>query len=222
MSEKYTGQAQDRRYNGVDVDITYNVKRCIHAEHCVNQLAPVFDKQKRPWINPDAVAAGDIATIIGDCPSGALHYEHKDGGAVEAIPQRNIITLWQDGPLQFSGDLIMNGATVAIMSETRATLCRCGASNNKPFCDNSHKDIGFSAEVLDSQSIATDMLETGGSLTITALPDGPLQVEGNLEIHDQVGNILYAGTKTALCRCGGSSNKPFCDGTHTFNQFKAE
>ncbi len=77
MSEKYTGQAQDRRYNGVDVDISYNVKRCIHAEHSVNQLALVFDKQKRPWINPDAVAAGDITIMIGDCPSGALHYERK-------------------------------------------------------------------------------------------------------------------------------------------------
>jgi CDGSH-type Zn-finger protein/uncharacterized Fe-S cluster protein YjdI len=222
MSEKYTGQAQDRRYSGVDVDITYNVKRCIHAENCINQLAPVFDKQRRPWISPDGAVAGDVATMIGNCPSGALHYERKDGGAAEAIPERNIIMLWQDGPLQFNGELVINGATVAIASETRATLCRCGASQNKPFCDNSHKNIGFSAQVNDPQSISTDMAATGGSLNITALPDGPLQVEGNLEIRDEAGNTLYTGTKITLCRCGGSGNKPFCDGTHNSNQFQSE
>lgn len=220
MSEKYTGQ--DRRYTGLDADITYNVKRCIHAEHCVNELASVFDKLKRPWISPDGAVADEVAGMIVHCPSGALHYERKDGGAAEAVPERNIITLWTDGPLQLNGELNLTGTTVDLTSETRATLCRCGASNNKPFCDNSHKDIGFTAQVNDPQPVSVDVAATGGALNITALPDGPLQVVGNLEIRDEAGNMLYVGTKTALCRCGGSGNKPFCDGTHNTNQFKAE
>jgi CDGSH-type Zn-finger protein/uncharacterized Fe-S cluster protein YjdI len=219
MSEKYTGQ--DRRYTGLDVDITYTIKRCIHAEHCVNELASVFDKLKRPWISPDGAVADEVASMIVHCPSGALHYERKDGGAAEAVPERNIITLWTDGPLQFNGELNINGATVDLSGETRATLCRCGASHNKPFCDNSHKEIGFTAQVNDAQPVSMEMA-SGGTLNIKALPDGPLQIVGNLEIQDEAGNTLFTGTKTALCRCGGSANKPFCDGTHTTTQFIAE
>lgn len=137
MSEKRTG---DRRYTGTNGDITYNLKRCIHAEHCIHGLAQVFDKNARPWINADGASADEIAAAVIDCPSGALHYWRKDGGAVESIPEKNTIILWRDGPLQFTGDLRLDG------SETRATLCRCGGSNNKPFCDGTHKINGFKAE----------------------------------------------------------------------------
>jgi CDGSH-type Zn-finger protein/uncharacterized Fe-S cluster protein YjdI len=207
MTEK-----RDRRYTGTDVDITYNLKRCIHAERCVHQLAQVFDKNARPWINPDGATAEEIAATIRDCPSGALHYWRKDGGAAEAVPEKNTVIVWRDGPLQFTGDL-GDG-------ETRATLCRCGASHNKPFCDNTHKEIGFSAQ--EVEPIAAGVEITGGPLTITPRPNGPLKIEGNLEIRDEAGNTLFTGNETALCRCGGSGRKPFCDGTHNRIGFKTE
>lgn len=134
MDEKYTGKAQDRRYVGSDADILYNVKRCIHAEECIQRLASVFDAKKRPWITPTGAPVEAIVEVIPKCPSGALHYERKDGGLEETAPPENTITLWADGPVQFHGDLIIEGATVELKGETRATLCRCGASENKPFC----------------------------------------------------------------------------------------
>lgn len=221
MSEKYTGTAMDRRYEGSVVDITYSAKRCIHAEECVQRLAAVFDNKRRPWILPDAAAGDSIAQVVEQCPSGALHYARKDGGASEAVPTTNTLHVWHDGPLQITGDLQIIGATVAMQGETRVTLCRCGASQHKPFCDNTHKQTGFDGTTQPATTTVLPNTE-GGTLTITVNPSGSLKVEGGLTIYDEHGAVLFSGDKTWLCRCGGSSNKPFCDGTHKRNGFEAE
>ena len=221
MTEKYVGRTQDRRYSGEDVDITYSLKRCIHAKDCVNRLSEVFDIDKRPWINPDGTSADRVAEMVPLCPSGALHYDAKAGDVAETTPDKNIIQLWKDGPLQFTGNLTIQGASVDISDETRATLCRCGASENKPFCDNTHKEIDFHTEVTPVESRA-GLEVKGGNLVITATENGPYGVEGNLEIIDEQNNVIFAGNKTWLCRCGGSSKKPFCDGTHNKIDFTAE
>ena len=219
--EKYTGKADDRRYNGDDIDITYSLKRCIHAAECVNKLASVWDKNKRPWINANGAAADEIATVVHLCPSGALHYERKDGGAEEPTPAENRIILWHNGPLQVMGDLTLVGATVALEHETRATLCRCGASENKPFCDNAHKKINFEAGVTETVKV-DEHAPLDGQVTITPTANGSLLVEGNFRIETEDGNVIFTGSKTWLCRCGSSSSKPFCDGTHKKNNFQAE
>lgn len=222
MAEQYQGKVDDRRYAGDDVDITYSLKRCIHARECVNHLSSVFDVDKRPWINADGASAEKVATVIEMCPSGALHYERKDGGSDEAIPDTNRIILWHDGPLQIVGDLSIQGARVNIEQETRVTLCRCGASENKPFCDNAHKKIDFQAPEFISDKEPNFDADVSGKVTITATENGPLQIEGNFRIESQEGVVKYTGSKTWLCRCGQSSSKPFCDGTHNKIDFQAE
>lgn len=221
MTDTYTGRAQDKRYTGEDVDITYSTKRCIHAARCTANLSTVFDIKKRPWINPDGDSADNIAETITLCPSGALHFERKDGGASEPTPEINRIIVQKDGYIQLIGDLEINGASTAVENETRATLCRCGQSTNKPFCDNTHKEIDFETADLDVVKVADDA-EQGGKLIVTATENGPYKVEGNFQIEDEDGKIIFNGDKTWLCRCGGSSKKPFCDGTHNKNSFKAE
>jgi uncharacterized Fe-S cluster protein YjdI len=57
-------------------------------------------------------------------------------------------------------------------------------------------------------------------LELSASPDGPLLVTGGVRILDAEGTLLYEGERAALCRCGGSANKPFCDGTHKKNGFR--
>jgi len=222
MADKYTGKADDRVYSGENVDIRYSLKRCIHAKECVTRLSSVFDIEKRPWINPDGAEGDAVAEVLDLCPSGALHYDRKDGGAQEKTPENNTIILWHNGQLQFTGDLAIHGANVAIEDETRATLCRCGASDNKPFCDNSHKKIDFVAEPFEPAKEPDSAADTSGKVTITATENGPLQVEGNFKITDQDGTLLYTGSKTWLCRCGNSKSKPFCDGTHNKIGFKAD
>ncbi len=222
MTDKYQGKVDDRTYAGEDVDIQYSLKRCIHAKECVNHLSQVFDVNKRPWIDANGASGNAVAQVIDLCPSGALHYTRNDDGDSETTPEINQIILWHDGPLQVKGDLAIQGATVAIEDETRATLCRCGASANKPFCDNTHKKTGFVAEPFTpSKPVDTDA-DTSGKVTLTATKNGSLKVEGNFRIENIAGDILYTGSKTWLCRCGGSSSKPFCDGTHNTNGFEAE
>lgn len=222
MTDKYRGKVDDRTYQGDDVDIQYSLKRCIHAKECVNRLSDVFDVNKRPWIDANGASGDEVAHVVDLCPSGALHYTRKDDGAEESTPELNQIILWHDGPLQIKGDLSIQGATVAIEDETRATLCRCGASANKPFCDNAHKKIEFVAEPFVPNKDADTSADTSGKVTITATENGPLQVEGNFRIENMDGKVVYTGSKTWLCRCGASSSKPFCDGTHNNIGFEAE
>ncbi|MBX3066910.1 MAG: CDGSH iron-sulfur domain-containing protein [Anaerolineae bacterium] len=219
--QKYTGKAADRRYRGTAVDVTYSLRRCIHAEQCIHHLREVFDNEKRPWIQPENSAADEIARTVMLCPSGALHYERKDGGTEEATPAINTITLWRNGPLEVRGDLDIVGATVDVRGETRATLCRCGASQNKPFCDNSHLSSGF--EAVEQTVMATSpSAEQGGKLTITPTTNGSLHLEGKLQIYNEAGELIFTGDDVWLCRCGGSGDKPFCDSTHERNGFAAE
>lgn len=218
----YTGRDQDRVYTGEHADVTYSLRRCIHAKECVTRLSTVFNLDQRPWIQVGATDGDILADTVERCPSGALHHLRKDGGTAEAVPDTNRITLWADGPIQVSGDLRITGFEVAVENETRATLCRCGASQNKPFCDNSHTTIGFKAGPASSQQANPEPIIEGGTLHIDAEARGPLRIKGNLRILDADGTEIFAGGTVALCRCGASSNKPFCDGTHLTNGFQAE
>lgn len=211
----------DRRYSGEAVDITYSPKRCIHAEECIHRLSQVFDARRRPWIMPGATSAEQAAEVIAHCPSGALHFDDKTGTLTEAMPATNTIVAWLNGPLQVTGDLRIEGTTVAIEHETRATLCRCGASQNKPFCDNAHKNSVFEGTTINSMTAVP--LSEGGPLKITVVPDGPLRIEGAVTLYNAQNEVLATSSSAVnLCRCGGSSKKPFCDGTHLTNGFSGE
>ncbi|MEP6987426.1 MAG: CDGSH iron-sulfur domain-containing protein [Chloroflexota bacterium] len=210
-------------YTGEKIDVTYDAGRCIHAAECISRLHAVFDNSKRPWVLPDAGLADGVAATILHCPSGALHYERKDGGAVEPIPEHNTIYLAEDGPLYLRGDFtIVNGAGELVVNDTRAALCRCGASQNKPFCDNSHITIGFVALPTVTEPQMTLETLDGGKLHIETTTNGSLHITGNFVILDDEGETVYHGTDEWLCRCGGSANKPFCDSTHAKIGFIAE
>lgn len=217
-----------RHYESDDIDVQYDVVRCIHAEECIHRLHAVFDAQKRPWIQPQNSTADAIAETIPHCPSGALHFTRKDGGATEPIPEDNRIHLGVNGPLYLHGALTLNyqeNGAPQTLNDVRMSLCRCGASQHKPFCDNSHRQIAFQADSLVQSGkfeIGTAMNGASGEITITPTQNGPLQVAGALEIVDGAGQVVYGGSDTSLCRCGGSSNKPFCDGTHNKIAFQAE
>ncbi len=163
-----------------------------------------------------------VAAVVERCPSGALSYSRPDGTEFEAIPASNSIVVANNGPLYARGDLAIEGAPEnAPGLRTRAALCRCGRSANKPFCDNSHE----AAEFRDRGPIGDvgeQLAAQGGPLSIRALANGPLLVEGNLTLTSGHGLPTWSGTRVALCRCGESANKPFCDGTHALVGFKSD
>ena len=210
-----------RCYEAEDITISYDVKRCIHAEECMRGLPRVFDPGRRVWVDATQAKAGEIANIVQRCPTGALHFRRTDGGVEESIPGRNEVRVTPDGPLYFWGELEIHTPT-AVLKETRAALCRCGASRNKPFCDNSHADIAFRASDESSIGITATASETeGGLLRIMPATNGPCVVEGSLTLVSNNGLARAAcGPRVVFCRCGHSRSKPFCDGSHVEAGFR--
>lgn len=208
MTEKLHHYASD------EIEVTYSVKRCIHAAECVRGLPRVFKPDERPWIQPAHANADEIATVIMRCPTGALHFERKDGGAAEQPDDHNSIKVVADGPLYVRGDLTINrDGDVTVVNDTRVALCRCGASSIKPFCDNSHKKAQFhDAGTLADQTLGSQD-SSSNQLIITATKDGPYHVAGAFALVGSDDTTLQ-GDDAYLCRCGGSNSKPFCDGTH--------
>ena len=204
-----------REYAAEGITVSFDGARCIHAKECVSGLPDVFDIGKRPWIQPGNSSPESVAEVVLRCPSGALYFEREDG--VREIPQaENVVSLVADGPLYARGDIEVGDAEgEAPYRETRLALCRCGASGNKPFCDNTHQEIGFSHDgSLDENHLRTEEASGDHALGILPAPNGPLLLKGEVEIQDATGTVSYTGNKTALCRCGRSANKPFCDGSH--------
>lgn len=189
----------------------FDAKRCIHARHCVLGQPQVFKANvEGPWINPDAASTEAMVTVAHMCPSGAIQYSRKDGGDEEARPPINLVQLRENGPLGFRGELRLNGSLIGM----RATLCRCGASKNKPFCDGSHNDIAFAATGEPETRVSEPLAIRNGKVEIQPEPNGPLAVRGNLEVCAGTGRTIDRITRARLCRCGHSASKPFCDNSH--------
>lgn len=213
-----------REYEGRDILVRFDLKRCIHAEECVNGLPDVFDRAARPWVKPDGATADDIANVILRCPTGALKYERKDVGPSEPLPTVNTIAVEPDGPLYVNGQVaLMRSDGSRQLEDTRVALCRCGASQNKPLCDGHHSDADFAdSGQLGAITERSADFESGGKLTITPARNGPFLLQGAAEIKGSDGQISFHDSKAVLCRCGGSNKKPFCDGTHKKIGFTAD
>ncbi len=133
-------------YVGRKITIHDNRGVCAHAGYCTDRLAAVFSLDKEPWIDPDGATVEDIIETIKTCPSGALSYTLDDVEYRE--PDREpMVTVAKDGPYAITGGIELLDQTLGEgVSGEHYTLCRCGASKNKPFCDGSHWSIGFKDE----------------------------------------------------------------------------
>lgn len=199
-----------RTTEGQAIDVSFDARRCIHARNCVLGRPEVFvPGTPGGWIFPDKASTERIVQVVESCPSGALAYVRKDGGAAETPPAVNTLRVREDGPLAIHADVRLGDETFF-----RAVLCRCGASKNKPFCDGSHSEAGFKAtgEPPAKESAALEVRD--GPVKVTPQPDGCLRLEGNLEIVSGGGHMVERTQRAFLCRCGHSSSKPWCDGTH--------
>ena len=217
-------------FDGPGIRITWSGRRCIHVAECVRGLPGVFRPGERPWIHAERADAATLARIVERCPSGALHYERADGGPAEAVPARNEIRPRRNGPLFVRGDLEIAEADGTVMlRDVRVALCRCGQSENKPFCDNHHlaadfRDAGdvFEGGVKPGEP-GLNPAEPGTErrLRILVSENGPYRLTGPLVVTSADGRVTLTGGAASLCRCGGSRNKPFCDGSHTRVEFQA-
>jgi CDGSH-type Zn-finger protein len=126
----------------------------------------------------------------------------------------NTFLVTANGPIYADGRIVVRHGDRILATGELVALCRCGASRNKPFCDNSHLAAGFTdncalpvAKAPPPGTVLTD------PVCVVPTKDGPLQCTGPMLLHDAAGTGVFVEA-TYLCRCGASHNKPFCDGTH--------
>ena len=135
-----------KEYSNGELTVVWKPKKCIHSEVCVHTLPEVYNPKEKPWITPENASTSALKAQIDKCPSGALTYymnnkmEEKETTTNEATP----ITIFQNGPLKIKGNLEIQLASGEVVNKEGTTgFCRCGASENKPFCDGSHRKIEF-------------------------------------------------------------------------------
>jgi uncharacterized Fe-S cluster protein YjdI/CDGSH-type Zn-finger protein len=132
-------------YRGRDVEVSFDLDICIHVGECLRGERQVFELKRRPWILPDAAGAEEVADVVRRCPSGALLYRRLDGEPDEEPDGPTTVTPVRNGPLLVTGKIEVRHEDGTVETLPRATLCRCGQSQHKPFCDNQHLAAGFRA-----------------------------------------------------------------------------
>lgn len=142
MSEK---KNITKEYTNGEVTIVWKPGMCIHSEKCVKGLPAVFDPNAKPWINVEGADTEALVNQVKQCPSGALSFymNGEDKGEV-SLEDEQIVEVMPNGPLMVYGNISLKHADGHQTKQNRVTaFCRCGASGNKPFCDGTHKKIGF-------------------------------------------------------------------------------
>lgn len=206
---------------GRDVTIRFDASRCIHSRGCVLGHPEVYvPNVQGEWIHPDSATPETVMVTALTCPSGAIRVSRNDGSASSDFPPVvNTVRVRENGPLAIEAELSIRGEAQAT---PRATLCRCGQSKNKPYCDGAHASAAFTATGENPTREFNALVVRNGPVNVQPLPNGPLMITGNLEIVSGTGRTTDKVTKTALCRCGQSKNKPYCDGSHVTAGFTAD
>jgi len=157
-----------REYATPDIVVQWFAGRCIHSANCVRALRAVFDPKRRPWVDPTAAPADDIAAAILRCPTGALHFIRHDGGAQETPDTPTTLTPIRNGPLYVRGDVVTRSLDgVPLRRDTRVSICRCGLAAKMPYCDNTCRE-----EHWHEPSAASDGAPTGGPESAAPSTDG--------------------------------------------------
>ncbi|HEX7256226.1 MAG TPA: (4Fe-4S)-binding protein [Gaiellaceae bacterium] len=131
-----------REYATDDLVVEWRPSLCYHSQNCVRALPLVFDKERRPWIDPTQATADELEAAVDGCPSGALRSRRLRGEAPPAATEVEIEAS-ADGPLLVRGPIRIVQPDGSVEEVPRAAFCRCGHSGNKPFCDGSHREVGF-------------------------------------------------------------------------------
>jgi uncharacterized Fe-S cluster protein YjdI len=133
-----------RAYESGRIRVLWDASRCIHVGSCLRALPSVFDVRARPWIDLEGAPAEEVAAAVRTCPTGALRYQGL-GDLPDETPDEPVsVEVRPNGPLFVRGRVqITRPGGEVVSDEVRVALCRCGASQSKPLCDNSHRLIGF-------------------------------------------------------------------------------
>ena len=134
-------------YPGAEIKVHFNRLQCSSSEECAHGLPKVFEHGRNPWVEPRHASAEEIVAVIQRCPSGALRYTHKEAVGPEHSGPPSI-RIRKNGPYEVRGGVPLRSPFwMEQASRQIYTLCRCGKSKNKPFCDGSHWRVNFKDDV---------------------------------------------------------------------------
>jgi CDGSH-type Zn-finger protein len=175
-----------------------------------SELGPQSDNRE----SPPVVHRREAPESVESTDEKALDRWFLEQRGSKRVPKRleiaNELLVTNGGPLKMTGNITLVDEDGTTTHANHLSLCRCGASKNKPICDDQHLEIEF----FDNGAVqrASDWMPVTRpqTITVTAIKDGPLKFRGYLRIHNKKGQE-YITMSGALCRCGKSSNKPFCD-----------
>ena len=133
-----------KEYTNGEVTVVWKPEACIHSAICVKGLGDVFKPNEKPWIKIDAASTEELINQIKACPSGALSYYMNGAANNESETLETKVEVLENGPLLVYGTIKVThkDRNEEIKNKTTA-FCRCGASNNKPFCDGTHVKEAF-------------------------------------------------------------------------------
>ncbi len=195
--DKRDGRVEDRLdlYGGDGITIRDNRGICAHAGFCGEDCPAVWRSGVEPWIDPHGADVESIKRAIERCPSGALSYQ-IDGEVCPQPDRPPAIRVAKDGPYHVEGGVeLLDESRAEGVSLEHCTLCRCGGSKNKPFCDGTHWYIDFKDDESRTRGDATSTDER--ELTwyhvaaLDALADG------------RVTTVMAGTHAVALARVGG-------------------
>lgn len=133
-----------KEYKKEDLTVVWDAEKCIHSAICAKGLPSVFKPKDRPWIQTENASKEDIMNIVSKCPSGALTFYLGDKKDKNMSNETTKVQIKENGPLLVAGDLTITNADGSEEQKSRVTaFCRCGASENKPYCDGAHNAVGF-------------------------------------------------------------------------------
>ncbi len=140
----------DRKYSNDEITVYWYPKKCIHATTCYKELIEVFNPRKRPWVDMSGAPTNEIIRVVDMCPTQALAYKWNKSiteTSDKGIASENEVRIMEDGPMVIKGDFKIIGTDGKEHKKMKmASICRCGASMKMPFCDGTHRKIGFAGK----------------------------------------------------------------------------
>jgi len=155
----------DRQYTNGEITVYWKPAKCIHATTCFRELLDVFNPRKRPWINMQGASTEEIISVTDKCPTAAIYWKYnkdlKESPEISADYSDEVnpeslhstklqneattrISIMKDGPILVDGDFLVTDYSGKDLKPTLMTsFCRCGHSQSQPFCDGTHRKVGF-------------------------------------------------------------------------------
>jgi uncharacterized Fe-S cluster protein YjdI len=133
-----------KEYSNGEVTVVWEAEKCIHSAICVKNSPEVFQPKDKPWVKINAAATDEIVDTVKKCPSGALSFYMNSNDDKTSETLETKVEVLENGPLLIYGTLKVTDKDGHQETKNRTTaFCRCGASQNKPYCDGAHLKADF-------------------------------------------------------------------------------